>query len=310
MFSYLMISNKLLLLSMKQIRRDSMNNLNNLSYVRVTDALDSTPGSAVVSTNRSTIRRPMSAPRFRPTLETIHDQPPESTRQDASPSHSLQGSYGKRLGSITHVPQGDSENSLYAIYGMNTQNSALTLSSPLEGSPHPHTPHHPSPTTLPISNSTLSLGRRDSLSFSARSHPEDWIIPPRTKLRILAHRIIRCLRRDYFYLIGHTLCAIILGVAIGVFFWQLPHDMEGITRRYQILHLCVFYALIQGISARIWYRNDCSIFIRDARCGYISPLSYFTIVSTLDSVVNRVLPSTVFVRNSLDFYYRLFVLCS
>lgn len=75
MFSYLMISNKLLLLSMKQIRRDSMNNLNNLSYVRVTDALDSTPGSAVVSTNRSTIDVLCQLQDSEPTLDTIHVSP-------------------------------------------------------------------------------------------------------------------------------------------------------------------------------------------------------------------------------------------
>lgn len=301
MFSDIIISNKLLLLSMKQIRRDSMSNLHTVSYVRVTDALDSTPGSAVVSTNRSSLRRPMSASRFKPTLETIHDQPSENLKPTRTSSQMIRGLYGARLGSLTHVPQGDSENSLYSIYGITEQNSTITLPSPIEGSPHPHTSSHPSPTTLAQTPSTLSLTKRDSLSFSARSRSEDWFVPPRIKLRILAHRIISCLRRDYFYLFGHALCAIIIGVAIGVFFWNLHHTIDGLERRYQLFHLCVVYALIQGISARIWYCNDRTVFIRDAHCGYLSPLSYFTIVSTLDSIVNRVVPSILFVRNSLIF---------
>lgn len=295
-----MISNKLLLLSMKQIRRDSMSNLLNVSYVRVTDALDSTPGSAVVST-RPTIRRPMSAARFRPTLETIHDQSHDltvtGTFRSVSPKHSPRESSVRKIGSLTRVPQGDSVNSLYSIYGVNSpQGSTVALSPPVEGSSHPNTPKHSSPTTIPISNSALSLGKRDSVqSFTTRSRSEDWAVNPRTKFRILLHRIIRCLRRDTLYLLGHTLCAFIIAVAIGIFFWQLPHDLEGMNHRYQVLHLCVLYALIQGVSSRIWYRKDHEVFIRDARCGYTSATSYFFVVSVLDSIVDRVFPSTVFV---------------
>ena len=87
-----------------------------------------------------------------------------------------------------------------------------------------------------------------------------------------------------------------IAASLGISFWQLPQDTMGISRRYSLLITIVLYLIVQGFSGRIWFRKDREVFIRDIRCGYHSPLEYFSGVVLLDGVFIRFLPSILFVE--------------
>lgn len=103
------------------------------------------------------------------------------------------------------------------------------------------------------------------------------------------------MQRDHNYFYFHILAACVVGVSVGLSFFRLQNDLKGLNDRFSVLMLSVFFFALQGVSGRLWYRKDDSVFIRDARCGYVSSLEYFGVVTVLDRVLLRYVPAILYV---------------
>ena len=314
MIGFLNGRNKLLLLNIRQIRKESMTNLQapSYSFIRINDAitLDNadtanvihaqtnsrsvyskkrSPTNRIESTNETSANSTKSSkhPVFRP----VSSSSSSSAHRSNSPSSPLSDKPTAELlpkGSFSPVPESDSSGSfIYQGFSSN-----ISLSNPRSSSPQPSKPAR---ATLYSQVSSSSLSQQ-SISFNSRSPEEEWTISPRTKLQILFLRIVYCLQRNPMYLYLHNGAALLIAASLGISFWQLPQDTMGISRRYSLLITIVLYLIIQGLSGRIWFRKDREVFIRDIRCGYYSPLEYFFVVILLDGIFIRFLPSILFVE--------------
>lgn len=299
------------MLNIRQIRRESMTNLQapSYSFIRINDAitLDNadtanvihaqsnsrmplpkkrSPSNRVESTNETPGRSPKS-----PAKHVLFKPVSSSTHRSNSPSSPLSDRPTAELlprGSYTQVPDSDSSGSfIYQGFSSN-----VSLSHPRSSSPQPSKPAR---TTLYSQLSSSSLSQQ-SYSFNSRSPEDDWTLSPRTKLQILFLRIVYCLQRNPMYLYLHNGAALLVAASLGISFWQLPQDTMGISRRYSLLITIVLYLIVQGFSGRIWFQKDREVFIRDIRCGYHSSLEYFLVVVLLDGVFIRFLPSILFVE--------------
>jgi len=163
-----------------------------------------------------------------------------------------------------------------------------------EGKPLLHRKRAMSASFAPSNRPSIPQSR--SISVSNVAQEEEWHVNSRLKLRLLFRRIMDCFYRDPLFLMGHTVTSVLFAVSTGIFFWHLPHNSEGVSQRLNLLLLIVFYVVVLSSTSRIWYKQDRPIFLRDARSGYISTTTYFLVVATTDLVINRLLPSVVFVR--------------
>ena len=180
----------------------------------------------------------------------------------------------------------DSTTSIYSVYektcnDMSPRYRSNSLSKRMD-SPHAPSPHSYHPT----SDRSLTEQRRGK---------EEWSIPVRTKGQILFKRVLRCFKRERQFFVSHAVCAMVIAIAIGVCFWQLPATSTGVDHRHSVLVLGVLYSVVQGLTSRLWYRRDREVFVREIRRGYASPWMYFGVVTGLDLAVNRVLPSILYV---------------
>ena len=162
-----------------------------------------------------------------------------------------------------------------------------------EGKPLLHRKRAMSASFAPSNRPSIPQSR--SISVSNVAQEEEWHVNSRLKLRLLFRRIMDCFYRDPLFLMGHTVTSVLFAVSTGIFFWHLPHNSEGVSQRLNLLLLIVFYVVVLSSTSRIWYKQDRPIFLRDARSGYISTTTYFLVVATTDLVINRLLPSVVFV---------------
>lgn len=277
-------SNKLLLESLRQTRRDSMLNLQSSSVPRVSESFDGTSGAAL----GNALFRPTSVQRFTPILETIEDQPGHPPAE--SPSLHAQSPLARgvrRTGSTQRIPHEESLSSMTSVYGS-------TADVNTEGKPLLHPKRAMSASFAPSNRPGIPQSR--SISVSNVAQEEEWHVNSRLKLRLLFRRIMDCFYRDPLFLMGHTATSVLFAVSTGIFFWHLPHNSEGVSQRLNLLLLIVFYVVVLSSTSRIWYKQDRPIFLRDARSGYISTTTYFLVVATSDLVINRLLPSVVFVR--------------
>ena len=163
-----------------------------------------------------------------------------------------------------------------------------------EGKPLLHRKRAMSASFAPSNRPSIPQSR--SISVSNVAQEEEWHVNSRLKLRLLFRRIMDCFYRDPLFLMGHTVTSVLFAVSTGIFFLHLPHNSEGVSQRLNLLLLIVFYVVVLSSTSRIWYKQDRPIFLRDARSGYISTTTYFLVVATTDLVINRLLPSVVFVR--------------
>ena len=302
-------SNKLLLLSMRKIRRESQVNLQNMSFIKI-DTLLSNPSPLQSISSRD--------------FKTLH-----------SNSHSF--ALNSHIGSRTNLPHVNSESfsSISSVYQEPISPKQNIASSPSRVSPslHQNTPpsspkrvsppaHVSSPARVsppahvspparvspPLRHSTppssslnktnsqvLMHSESNSPPLSTRSQEEDWKIGKFTSYKLLFTRIVKCLKRDRFFIQYHLISAFALSLSIGLFFIQLKPNTEGIHRRYSVIYLTLLYIIIQSYSLKKWYDKDIPIFIRDHHCGFISSSQYFFVVTLLDSIFNRFLPSLLYV---------------
>lgn len=259
----LMLSNKLLLLSMRQIRRESQINLQNMSFIKI-DNLLSSPSS--IQNVQAKNRKPLGSP---------------------SGSFSL----NSRFDSKTWLPSAETSNSYTSMNSVYNEPSPRASSLSMNRTKRMKSP---SPTVLPF-NSQLSLQNPSNQQLSARSQESEWKITTKTTMKLLVKRIIRCYKRDSSYIHYHLISAVVVGLAVGLFFIQLKQNTDGINRRYSVILLTVLFSIIQSYSLKQWYDKDQKVFTRDCHCGFTSPLQYFSVVTILDGVFNRFLPSLLYV---------------
>ena len=277
-------SNKLLLESLRQTRHDSRLNLQSPSFSRVSESFDGASAPALF--------RPTSVQRFAPVLETIEDQPGHPS-DESSNARTLRSQSPRtrmrKTGSTARVPHEESLSSMTSVYGSTTDVK-------VEGKPTAFPKRAMSASFASPNRSSVPQSR--SVSVSNVAQEEQWHVNSRLKLRLLFRRIMHCFYRDPLFLMGHTVTSVLFALSTGVFFWHLPRDSEGVSQRLNLLLLIVFYVVVLSSTSRIWYKQDRPIFIRDARSGYISTTTYFLVVAVSDLVINRLLPSVVFVRVS------------
>lgn len=288
-------SNKLLLLNIRHIRRESAVNLQapSLSYIRINDAitLDNADSTNMLCT------KPLS----RGLHPKKHFLKNRVEGNNEVTTKSLAGKFSSskvdleiaQKGSLTKIPESDSSGSF--VYGVPSHQSLTSL---------PHASQ--SPTQIPRSFSRLSTSSlsQQSHSFTSRSLEDDWTIPSRTKLQILFYRIVYCLQRNPFYLYLHNAAAVLVAISLGIFFWQLRQDSMGMARRYSLLTLIVLYLTVQGYSGRLWFQKDRDVLTRDIRCGFYSPFQYFSVFALLDATFDRFLPTIFFVAVRLWGYLK------
>lgn len=244
-----MFSNKLLLLSMRQIRKESQLNLQNMSFIKI-DSLLSSPTA-------------------------IQNVPSKHFKYINSQTNSF--SLTSKFGSRVQLPLGEQSN---------TSINSIYKDSPPSGS----TPRS-SPNPCSGRNSQLLLHQEPP----KLADQEEWKISTKVSSLLLLKRIVRCFKRDRRYIHHHILSALIISLSIGFFFFQLKQNTEGIHRRYFVILMTIIYIIIQSYSLKKWYDKDMPVFIRTCRCGYVSPVQYYTIVTLLDSIFNRFLPSLLYV---------------
>ena len=281
-------SNKLLLLNIRHIRRESIANMKkaqSLSFIRINDATanPTEPQVKAFVPRRVSSSLLLPKPRFSPNLEVIEDARNLPPTQSSVPQV---GSFSLRK-EPKPLPSDDSSSSLYTVY--TGKGDIPTLS------PNRHSFTRTSP-------AASFQSRCSEQSMTSRAPESDWHVPSRVRLVILVRRIIRCMQRDHNYFYFHLLSALVVGVSVGLSFLQLPGDLDGLNARLVVLRLSVFFFFLQGISGRLWYRKDNEVFIRDARCGYISSVEYFGVMTLLDRVLLRCIPSIVYVRDGWAFH--------
>lgn len=258
-----MFSNKLLLLSMRQIRRESQINLQNMSFIRIDDLLSS-PSS--IQNVQAKNHKPLG-------------------------THTGSFSINSRFDSKTCLPYTETSNSYTSMNSVYNEASPKGSSLSMNRTKRMKTP---SPTVLPFS-SQVSLQNPSNQQLSARSQESEWKLTTKTTMKLLVKRIVRCYKRDSSYIHYHLISAVVVGLAVGLFFIQLKQNTDGINRRYSVILLTVLFSIIQSYSLKQWYDKDQKVFIRDCRCGFTSPLQYFSAVTILDGVFNRFLPSLLYV---------------
>ena len=185
-------SNKLLLESLRQTRRDSMLNLQSSSVPRVSESFDGTSGAAL----GNALFRPTSVQRFTPILETIEDQPGHPPAE--SPSLHAQSPLARgvrRTGSTQRIPYEESLSSMTSVYGS-------TADVNTEGKPLLHRKRAMSASFAPSNRPSIPQSR--SISVSNVAQEEEWHVNSRLKLRLLFRRIMDCFYRDPLFLMGHT----------------------------------------------------------------------------------------------------------
>lgn len=285
-------SNKLLLLNIRHIRRESTLNFRKaqsmtVARVNATPAATDPPVKAFIP-KRVSSSLLLPKPRFSTNLNVIDDAKKQTPSEDLEKNETnLSSSRMPQIGSFSHT-QGipvsdDSLSSLYTVYAgngdaptlrPNVHSSLNTRSSPAGSFSHP----------VPSNQ-----------SMTSRLQENEWQVPFKTRLLILVNRIVRCMRRDHNYFYFHLLSACVVGVSVGLSFFRLQDDLKGLNDRFSVLMLSVFFFALQGVSGRIWHRKDDSVFTRDARCGYVSSLEYFGVVTALDRVLLRCVPSILYV---------------
>ena len=286
-------SNKLLLLNIRHIRRESTLNFRktqSMTFARVNATLPAATDPPVKAfiPKRVSSSLLLPKPRFSTNLNVIDDAKKQTPSEDLEKNETnLSSSRMPQIGSFSHT-QGipvsdDSLSSLYTVYAgngdaptlrPNVHSSLNTRSSPAGSFSHP----------VPSNQ-----------SMTSRLQENEWQVPFKTRLLILVNRIVRCMRRDHNYFYFHLLSACVVGVSVGLSFFRLQDDLKGLNDRFSVLMLSVFFFALQGVSGRIWYRKDDSVFTRDARCGYVSSLEYFGVVTALDRVLLRCVPSILYV---------------
>ena len=281
-------SNKLLLLNIRHIRRESVANMKkaqSFSFIRINDATTNPtePQFKAFVPRRVSSSLLLPKPRFSPNLEVIEDARNLSPTQSSVPQV---GSFSLRK-EPKPLPSDDSSSSLYTVY---TGKGDIPMLSPNR---------HSFTRTSPAAS---FQSRCSEQSMTSRAPESDWHVPSRVRLVILVRRIIRCIQRDHNYFSFHLLSSLVVGVSVGLSFLQLPGDLDGLNARLVVLRLSVFFFFLQGISGRLWYRKDNEVFIRDARCGYISSVEYFGVMTLLDRVLLRCIPSIVYVRGGRAFH--------
>ena len=275
-------SNKLLLLNIRHIRRESVANMKkaqSFSFIRINDATTNPtePQVKAFVPRRVSSSLLLPKPRFSPNLEVIEDARNLSPTQSSVPQV---GSFSLRKEPKPLPSDSSSSSSLYTVY--TGKKDIPTLS------PNQHSFTRTSP-------AASFQSRCSEQSMTSRAPESDWHVPSRVRLVILVRRIIRCIQRDHNYFSFHLLSSLVVGVSVGLSFLQLPGDLDGLNARLVVLRLSVFFFFLQGISGRLWYRKDNEVFIRDARCGYISSVEYFSVMTLLDRVLLRCIPSIVYV---------------
>ena len=282
-------SNKLLLLNIRHIRRESVANMKkaqSFSFIRINDATanPTEPQVKAFVPRRVSSSLLLPKPRFSPNLEVIEDARNLSPTQSSVPQV---GSFSLRKEPKPLPSDSSSSSSLYTVY--TGKKDIPTLS------PNQHSFTRTSP-------AASFQSRCSEQSMTSRAPESDWHVPSRVRLVILVRRIIRCIQRDHNYFSFHLLSSLVVGVSVGLSFLQLPGDLDGLNARLVVLRLSVFFFFLQGISGRLWYRKDNEVFIRDARCGYISSVEYFSVMTLLDRVLLRCIPSIVYVRGGRAFH--------
>ena len=275
-------SNKLLLLNIRHIRRESVANMKkaqSFSFIRINDATTNPtePQVKAFVPRRVSSSLLLPKPRFSPNLEVIEDARNLSPTQSSVPQV---GSFSLRKEPKPLPSDSSSSSSLYTVY--TGKKDIPTLS------PNQHSFTRTSP-------AASFQSRCSEQSMTSRAPESDWHVPSRVRLVILVRRIIRCIQRDHNYFSFPLLSSLVVGVSVGLSFLQLPGDLDGLNARLVVLRLSVFFFFLQGISGRLWYRKDNEVFIRDARCGYISSVEYFSVMTLLDRVLLRCIPSIVYV---------------
>ena len=151
-------SNKLLLESLRQTRRDSMLNLQSSSVPRVSESFDGTSGAAL----GNALFRPTSMQRFTPILETIEDQPGHPPAE--SPSLHAQSPLARgvqRTGSTQRIPYEESLSSMTSVYGS-------TADVKTEGKPLLHRKRAMSASFAPSNRPSIPQSRSISVSNVAQ----------------------------------------------------------------------------------------------------------------------------------------------
>lgn len=235
---------------MKQIRRESQLNLQNMSFIKIDNLLSSNTA--------------------------IQNVPPKHFKYVNSQTNSF--SLNSKLGSRTQLSFGEQSNtSIGSVY-------------------REPTPPSTSPRGSPAPNLHSNLNSQLLIHQEPMRSQEELRISTKVSSKLLFKRLIRCFKRDPFYIRNHIISALVISLSIGCFFFQLKQNTEGIHRRYSVILLTVIYIVIQSYSLKKWFDKDIQVFVRDCRCGFVSPLQYYAFVSLLDSILNRFLPSLLYVR--------------
>ncbi|KAI8335799.1 hypothetical protein BC941DRAFT_429414 [Chlamydoabsidia padenii] len=113
------------------------------------------------------------------------------------------------------------------------------------------------------------------------------------ELSLLSSRTFINLYRNPFLFFAHFVCSLVLGVLLGVLFWQVEVDLTGVQNRLGVLFFMCALLGFASTSALDMFSKERVLFMREREGGYYSPASYFVAKVLFDVIPLRVIPPLV-----------------
>merc|ERR1711933_250835 len=115
-----------------------------------------------------------------------------------------------------------------------------------------------------------------------------------TELPILLQRTARNISRNKSLFLMHMAISSMLGICGGIVFYNVEDNLAGFQNRTGAFYFVLTFFAFSSFSSMDAFINERRIFVREANAKYYSVTSYFIAKMSLDIVVLRIIPITVF----------------
>lgn len=180
------------------------------------------------------------------------------------------------------------------------QRATLRLEAALPNKPHEYLDlplHDVSPHLFDDSDTDSDASTSDALEWSASPPPPVRLRPHATSMLsqflTVSRRNWTMLRRDLSLIGAHAASAVIIGLVVGMLFWQTPFDLAGCQNRTGVIFLMCCTLSLLSMSSLGTFIRERHVYMRERARGAYGSGVYFASKVLFDLVPLRVLPALV-----------------
>ena len=116
----------------------------------------------------------------------------------------------------------------------------------------------------------------------------------RMQLKALSIRFLRNMYRHPFLVFLNLVCTLIFSVMIGVSYWKVGSDTNGIQNRMGCLFFILIYLALMSLSSIPIWRDQHVLYLRESAAQIYGTSAYFTAVVLFDILPMRIFPPCFF----------------